>query len=816
MISCVSDALSIETHDVSIDAVLEAIRTGGKKLRSPIEAIRQIFQRELAAHGDHAKAKLAVSDLKKQLPAAMWCGRFVRRANESLVDYSGLICADLDLLGERLGAAREKLTASPYLFALFLSPTGDGLKAVFRVPSDASKHLGSFLALQKHVLELSGIEIDEKSKDLARLCFMSLDPDIYVNEKAVEIEPLPEPEKPRHDQAKGEPPPDLPLRERIATELLGPLTWSPEKRGHFCRCPGQANHTNTTGEKHTIVYLDGVPTVDCQHESCRRIVEAFNVQLRSLIAKAEYQARARDSKPSEPGGEAKFEEAEKDREVTSLTSLGAAEYPAPLKKAAFHGLAGKIVRRISPHTEADEAALLIQTLTMFGSVIGCEAHAMADGSRHGMNLFSVTVGETSKSRKGTSLAHVLRIFRRVDENWARDCIGKGLSSGEGIIWAVRDPIKKTFSVRKPEKKAKRKKAVAKVTAEAECGLRTVIKDAGVDDKRLCVIEEEFAQVLKVMSREGNTLSPVIRCAWDDGNLRSMTKNSPARATGAHVSIIAHITRAELPRLLTETESANGFANRFPFVAVRRSKVLPEGGDISSENLNDLVMELHKAVEFARNAGEITRSNEARELWARVYPALSAGKPGLLGAIVARAEAQVLRLSVIYALLDCSTKVEVEHLRAALALWRYCEDSARWIFQTRTGNRLADQILAALKVAGEKGLPKWQIITDVCNRNSTKFEIDEALRALHSQRLAVRKEKKTRTKPAECWFFNKEASPYEEYEEFPAEAADTSYSSCTSPSENANSHASSAKPGSAAGPSVVGDESDQAQSEAVDL
>jgi 5S rRNA maturation endonuclease (ribonuclease M5) len=86
------------------------------------------------------------------------------------------------------------------------------------------------------------------------------------------------------------------------------------------------------------------------------------------------------------------------------------EFPEPLSDAAFHGLAGDIVRRMEPHTEADRAALLIQILVVFGNVIGRAAYAVADGSRHCVNLFAVLVGESSKSRKGTSLAHVLRIF----------------------------------------------------------------------------------------------------------------------------------------------------------------------------------------------------------------------------------------------------------------------------------------------------------------------------------------------------------------------------------------------------------------------
>jgi hypothetical protein len=107
--------------------------------------------------------------------------------------------------------------------------------------------------------------------------------------------------------------------------------------------------------------------------------------------------------------------------------------------------------------------------------------------------------------------------------------------------------------------------------------KTVVIDDGVLDKRLLVIESEFANVLKVGTREGNILSAVIRSAWEDGNLRTMTKNSPARATDGHISLVGHITREEYRRELTQTESANGFANRCCIVAVDRSKCLRRAG-----------------------------------------------------------------------------------------------------------------------------------------------------------------------------------------------------------------------------------------------
>ncbi len=73
--------------------------------------------------------------------------------------HSGLLCADLDSLGSQLVEVREKLKQSPHVFTLFLSPTGDGLKAVFSVPADASKHAGSFRAVEKHIRDLTGPDL---------------------------------------------------------------------------------------------------------------------------------------------------------------------------------------------------------------------------------------------------------------------------------------------------------------------------------------------------------------------------------------------------------------------------------------------------------------------------------------------------------------------------------------------------------------------------------------------------------------------------------------------------------------------------------
>jgi hypothetical protein len=414
-------------------------------------------------------------------------------------------------------------------------------------------------------------------------------------------------------------------------------------------------------------------------------------------------------------------------------------YPQPLGEDAFYGIAGEIVRKIEPHTEADPAALLFQMLAAFGNVIGRNSYMMADGARHFLNLYGVLCGQSSKGRKGTSWNHIGTLLEKVDTDWREKCVTGGLSSGEGLIWNVRDPITET----KPIKKAGRH------TGEYE----DVTTDQGISDKRLFVIEGEFANVLKVMSREGNTLSPVIRAAWDNGNLKTMVKNNPARATDAHVSLVGHITRDELRRLLTQTESANGFANRFCWLAVRRSKPLPDGGKIEQENFAGHIIRLKNAIKFGRTTGEIKRDESAREIWHEVYGQLSEGKPGMLGAVTGRAEAQVMRLSAIYALLDCSPVVSVEHQQAALALWDYCERSAQWIFGTSTGDRNADKIAVALTRAGRSGMTRTDISDEVFNKNLSRHDLAEALRLLNTAGLAKVVTEQTGGAPRERWFSN---------------------------------------------------------------
>ena len=162
----------------------------------------------------------------------------------------------------------------------------------------------------------------------------------------------------------------------------------------------------------------------------------------------------------------------------------------------------------------------------------------------------------------------------------------------------------------------------------------------------------------------------------------LTRREPLRAENAHVSVLGHVTLDELGRYLAHVDLSNGFANRFLWCAVRRSKLLP---DASTPALDGFRQRLTLMTQAARRIGDVKRTASAASLWRAVYPTLVAEKRGTWDEATSRAEAHVVRLSLLYALLDGSDTIDEPHLRAALALWRYCDESARIVFGDGSGS-----------------------------------------------------------------------------------------------------------------------------------
>jgi hypothetical protein len=403
-------------------------------------------------------------------------------------------------------------------------------------------------------------------------------------------------------------------------------------------------------------------------------------------------------------------------------------WPNALNAAALHGIAGELVGMTEPHTEADPAAILLQFLVAFGALVGRGPHYRVEGDEHHANMYALMVGATAKGRKGTSWSRVREVFERVSD-WKPPAAG--LSSGEGLKYHVRDAREET----KPNKK---KELVMEVV------------DEGVTDKRLLIVESEFASALRAAQRNGSTLSATIREGWDTGTLRTLTKQDPVIATGAHVCIIGHITDDELRAELTATDSANGFANRFLFVAVKRSKMLPFGGERADDGeIEAFAIRLHELAVQARTRSRIGMTDDARRVWAKVYAELSEGNGGLHGAVTARAEAQVIRLALVYCLLDGNDAIDVLHLLAALAVWQYCDATAKYVFGASLGDRAADEIMRRLRQAGDLSLTRTEI-RDMFGRHKSAEQLGAALDLLRRKGRATCESVNTGGRPTEVW------------------------------------------------------------------
>ena len=164
---------------------------------TPAQAVADIqrgkWSKEIAAlrsaTGDDA------DKLKKLLPAFLWAGKFTTRKNEGIEKFSGLICADVDKVAERVGELHYIARNDPHVAAAFVSPSGAGIKIIFAVPvaADAKQHQRNFAAVRAHVALIYAAKVDEAAKDVARLCFVSHDPAAFYNAAAVPLDVQSEP-----------------------------------------------------------------------------------------------------------------------------------------------------------------------------------------------------------------------------------------------------------------------------------------------------------------------------------------------------------------------------------------------------------------------------------------------------------------------------------------------------------------------------------------------------------------------------------------------------------------------------------------------
>ena len=389
--------------------------------------------------------------------------------------------------------------------------------------------------------------------------------------------------------------------------------------------------------------------------------------------------------------------------------------------AAFHGITGEAVRLIAPETEADAIGLQAVLLTAAGASIGSVPHALADGAPHPPRLYTVLVGSTAGGRKGTVFAQVRRVMEVADPDFMATRVIGGFGSGESFVDAVRD------------------------------GNPNDPDDEGVSDKRLLDREGEFGRVLRIGNRDNSTLFPTLRDAWDGVRLQARSRAHTSVATGASIALIGDITGDEIRVHLSSLEIGAGLGNRLNLFVVRRSKLLPEGGNLDDSAVHELGVRLRGRLERARRVGLMHRTADARDLWAAIYADLEEReRPGLVGTLTARAPAQLLRMSVAYALLDGCSEIDVPHLEAAWALWSYSARSAEFIFGTALGDAIADSLLAELKRVAPAGLDGTQQ-RDLFARHATGDQLDAARSLLESLGLAETVSVKTPGRPKRVTF-----------------------------------------------------------------
>lgn len=181
------------------------------------------------------KRKAERNELKKKLPAVCFSGKFTKRADSYLVEHSGLICLDFDgyTKSKDLLEDKENLSKNKFVYSVFISPSGNGLKVLVKIPADSDNHINYFNSLEKY---FNSDYFDKTSKNVSRVCYESYDPLIHINENSSIWDTIEEPEYTEVSKVKDSP--TIPITdENKVVEIL--VKWWTKK---YPMMEGQRNH----------------------------------------------------------------------------------------------------------------------------------------------------------------------------------------------------------------------------------------------------------------------------------------------------------------------------------------------------------------------------------------------------------------------------------------------------------------------------------------------------------------------------------------------------------------------------------------------
>ena len=340
--------------------------------------------------------------------------------------------------------------------------------------------------------------------------------------------------------------------------------------------------------------------------------------------------------------------------------------------ACLYGLVGDVARAGSATTEANPYAVAANFIAFMSCGVGRGPYMPVGNTWHHARQFMLHIGRSGRGRKGDAASLVSRIERAL-YTLSPDATPKvhrgGLSSREGLVYLIHDGY-----------------------TEGQKEVEPVL------DKRLLVIESEFANVLHQSKREGNTLSAALRDCWDGVSMKPATKTSRLWATDPHIALIGAVTPSELLGLMASRELTNGFANRFLMFWAERTKMLAFPRATRQEEVDALAERVHAVLTFCKaerwaekDHMRVELSPEARQRYESLYHSeLNDDRAGeRITALIERRAPMLLRLAMLFALCDLTSTVEVHHINAALAWVRFSVESVKFIFASA-----ADEVKAA--------------------------------------------------------------------------------------------------------------------------
>jgi hypothetical protein len=393
--------------------------------------------------------------------------------------------------------------------------------------------------------------------------------------------------------------------------------------------------------------------------------------------------------------------------------------PAP-DPVCLYGLIGEVARAGSENTEANPYAIALNFLAYLCAAIGRGAYTYVGNTRHHARLFTLHVGRSGRGRKGDAASLVHRIdmaVRAAGECTAPQVHSGGLSTREGLALMIHDGWTMGKKVVQP-----------------------------IHDKRLWVIESEFANVLHQGKRDGNTLSTALRDAWDGVSIKPATKGHPrVWASDPHICLSGAVTPGELHGLIEARDLTNGFANRFLVIWAERTTMVPFPKATSQAEVDALAERVAEVIRFTGGDGcaktdvhDITMNQAAQALFSELYSTELNDQSGgeKVSTLLERRAPVLRRLSMLFALCDLKKEVDVRHVEAALGWIRYWTDSVKFIFSdaasevaTAETNATAQKILDFLEMRNRA--TRSELSKDCFGGHQTKAVLDAALDELLS-------------------------------------------------------------------------------------